>query len=137
SRCIWPNQPWESGEAVSWRGGSTGCWMNPAPVRRGKSATPPSSAYSPGRWKRAARRHALVHAFDSPALRVEPERGQPHLARFCPQPHRAETFQLSKDPLFIEKVRDIVGLYLAPPDKALVLCVDEKTQIQALDRSQP
>jgi transposase len=56
---------------------------------------------------------------------------------FALQPHRAETFQLSKDPLFIEKVRDIVGLYLNPPDKALVLCVDEKTQMQALDRSQP
>lgn len=53
------------------------------------------------------------------------------------QPHRTETFKLSTDPLFIEKVRDIVGLYLHPPDKALVLCVDEKTQIQALDRSQP
>ena len=56
---------------------------------------------------------------------------------FALQPHRATTFKLSKDPLFIEKVRDIVGLYLAPPDKALVLCVDEKTQIQALDRTQP
>lgn len=56
---------------------------------------------------------------------------------FALQPHRAETFKLSKDPLFIEKVRDIVGLYLHPPDKALVLCVDEKTQIQALDRTQP
>jgi transposase len=56
---------------------------------------------------------------------------------FALQPHRAETFQLSRDPLFIEKVRDIVGLYLNPPEKALVLCVDEKTQIQALDRSQP
>jgi transposase len=56
---------------------------------------------------------------------------------FALQPHRTETFKLSKDPLFIEKVRDIVGLYLNPPDKALVLCVDEKTQIQALDRSQP
>src|ERR1700693_1143272 len=56
---------------------------------------------------------------------------------FALQPHRAETFQLSKDPLFIEKVRDIVGLYLHPPDKALVLCVDEKTQIPALDRSHP
>ncbi len=53
------------------------------------------------------------------------------------QPHRTETFKLSKDPYFIEKVRDIVGLYLNPPDKALVLCVDEKTQIQALDRTQP
>ncbi len=56
---------------------------------------------------------------------------------FALQPHRTATFKLSKDPLFIEKVRDIVGLYLAPPDKALVLCVDEKTQIQALDRTQP
>ncbi len=53
------------------------------------------------------------------------------------QPHRSETFKLSSDPLFVEKVRDIVGLYLAPPERALVLCVDEKSQIQALDRSQP
>src|SRR5919206_1806774 len=56
---------------------------------------------------------------------------------FALAPHRSETFKLSKDPLFIEKVRDIVGLYVNPPDKALVLCVDEKTQIQALDRAQP
>lgn len=53
------------------------------------------------------------------------------------QPHRSETFKLSKDPLFIDKVRDIVGLYMNPPDRALVLCVDEKSQIQALDRTQP
>ncbi len=56
---------------------------------------------------------------------------------FSLQPHRSETFKLSTDPLFVEKVRDIVGLYLDPPDRALVLCVDEKTQIQALDRTQP
>lgn len=56
---------------------------------------------------------------------------------FALQPHRSETFKLSKDPLFIEKVRDIVGLYLNPPDKALVLCTDEKSQVQALDRTQP
>ncbi|WP_369779449.1 IS630 family transposase [Streptomyces sp. R33] len=56
---------------------------------------------------------------------------------FSLQPHRAETFKLSKDPLFIDKVRDVVGLYLDPPERALVLCVDEKSQIQALDRSQP
>jgi transposase len=56
---------------------------------------------------------------------------------FALEPHRAETFKLSTDPLFIEKVRDIVGLYLAPPTKALVLCVDEKSQIQALNRTQP
>jgi len=53
------------------------------------------------------------------------------------QPHRTEVFKLSKDPLFVEKVRDIVGLYLDPPDRALVLCADEKSQIQALDRTQP
>jgi len=53
------------------------------------------------------------------------------------QPHRAETFKLSTDPPFAEKVRDIVGLYLAPPDRALALCVDEKSQAQALDRTQP
>jgi len=53
------------------------------------------------------------------------------------QPHRAESFKLSQDPLFVDKVRDVVGLYLNPPDHALVLCVDEKSQIQALDRTQP
>lgn len=53
------------------------------------------------------------------------------------QPHRQKHFNLSTDPFFVEKVRDIVGLYLNPPDKAMVLCVDEKSQIQALDRTQP
>jgi transposase len=53
------------------------------------------------------------------------------------QPHRQETFKLSTDPQFVAKVRDVVGLYLNPPERALVLCVDEKSQVQALDRSQP
>src|SRR5208337_2891673 len=53
------------------------------------------------------------------------------------QPHRVETFKLSKDKRFVEKLTDVVGLYLNPPDKAVVLCVDEKTQVQALDRTQP
>ncbi|MDM5179115.1 IS630 family transposase [Massilia sp. DJPM01] len=53
------------------------------------------------------------------------------------QPHRQETFKLSTDPLFVEKTRDIVGLYIDPPVKAMVLCVDEESQIQALDRTQP
>ena len=53
------------------------------------------------------------------------------------QPHRVETFKLSSDPLFVDKVRNIVGLYLDPPERALVLCIDEKSQIQALDRTQP
>lgn len=53
------------------------------------------------------------------------------------QPHRESTFKISEDPQFVDKVRDIVGLYMSPPDHALVLCVDEKSQVQALDRSQP
>ncbi len=53
------------------------------------------------------------------------------------QPHRLETFKLSSDPNFVAKVRDVVGLYVSPPEHAIVLCVDEKSQIQALDRSQP
>jgi transposase len=52
-------------------------------------------------------------------------------------PHKVDTWKLSRDPLFVDKVRDVVGLYLDPPERALVLCVDEKTQIQALDRTQP
>jgi len=56
---------------------------------------------------------------------------------FAVQPHRSRNFKLSTDPFFIEKTRDIVGLYLNPPDHALVLCVDEKSQIQALNRTQP
>src|SRR5438477_687408 len=57
--------------------------------------------------------------------------------RYDVQPHRVEKFKLSNDPQFEEKVRDVVGLYLNPPDRALVLCVDEKSQIQALDRTAP
>ena len=53
------------------------------------------------------------------------------------QPHRQDSWKLSKDPLFVEKVRDVVGLYLNPPERAVVLCVDEKSQIQALDRTAP
>jgi putative transposase len=59
------------------------------------------------------------------------------LKTFSLQPHRQKTFKISTDPFFVEKVRDIFGLYLNPPDKAMVLCVDEKTQIQAPDRTQP
>src|SRR3954454_14640454 len=56
---------------------------------------------------------------------------------FALQPHRVEHWKLSKDPLFVDKVRDVVGVYLDPPERAMVLCVDEKSQIQALDRTQP
>src|SRR6266545_1090001 len=60
-----------------------------------------------------------------------------YLTLFGVQPHRRRGFKLSPDPFFVEKLRDVVGLYLNPPDKALVLCVDEKTQVQALNRTQP
>ncbi len=60
-----------------------------------------------------------------------------YLTLFGVQPHRTRSFKLSTDPFFIEKVRDVVGLYLNPPEHALVLCVDEKSQVQALQRTQP
>ena len=60
-----------------------------------------------------------------------------YFALFGLQPHRSKSFKLSTDPFFVEKVRDIVGLYLNPPDNALVLCVDEKSQVQALERTHP
>jgi len=66
---------------------------------------------------------------------------QPTISRiwkaFGLKPWLEDTFKLSNDPLFIDKVRDIVGLYMNPPERAVVFCVDEKTQIQALDRTQP
>ena len=62
---------------------------------------------------------------------------QRYLNLFGVQPHRQRAFKLSTDPLFVEKVRDVVGLYLNPPENALVLCVEEKSQIQALERTQP
>ena len=57
--------------------------------------------------------------------------------RFCLQPHRSEGFKFSTDPQLDAKVRDVAGLYLHPPDNAVVVCVDEKSQIQALDRTRP
>ena len=87
-------------------------------------ATPKDATH--WRTRSMARRSGLSHNTVSRIWRA-----------FALQPHRTETFKLSADPLFIEKVRDIVGLYLNPPDRALVLCVDEKSQIQALDRTRP
>jgi len=92
-----------------------------------------------GKWRRRFTLRGLDGLYD------EPKPGAPRTISdaeveaviFGLQPHRAETFKLSTDPLFIDKVRDVVGLYLAPPERAVVLCVDEKTQVQALDRSQP
>ncbi|GGU22212.1 hypothetical protein GCM10010259_10720 [Streptomyces daghestanicus] len=86
------------------------------PVRRAVRSPRPASA---GRWTRS----------QSAISRIR--------RAFALAPHRSQTFKLSTDPLYIDKVRDVVGLCLDPPEKALVLCVDEKSQIQALDRSQP
>jgi putative transposase len=80
--------------------------------------------------------HWSVRSF-AKASGVSKSTVQRYFALFGLQPHRAKSFKLSTDAFFVEKVRDIVGLYLNPPEKALVLCVDEKTQIQALERSQP
>ena len=88
--------------------------------------------------KPRATRHALV---DPGRWRRRPGCRSPTVGRiwraFGLKPHLVDTFKLSTDPLFIDKVRDVVGLYLDPPERALVLCVDEKSQIQALDRTAP
>lgn len=73
----------------------------------------------------------------SEATSISKSQVQRYFSLFGLQPHRSKSFKLSTDPFFVEKVRDICGLYLNPPDNALVLCVDEKSQIQALERTQP
>ena len=95
-----------------------------AVVRRTLESTPPAA--TPWSTRRMAERTGLSQ---TTIVRI--------WHAFGLQPHRTETFKLSTDPQFVEKVRDIVGLYLAPPTRAVVLCVDEKSQIQALDRTQP
>jgi hypothetical protein len=79
----------------------------------------------------------VVDTVDGCQGRAEPDRGVADLRTFGLKPHRIEDFKLSTDPQFVDNVRDIVGLYLNPPDAAVVLCVDEKTQVQALDRTAP
>ena len=86
----------------------------------------------------AERRHPLEHPRDGRGDRACRRSAVGRIWRaFGLKPHRAETFKLSTDPYFVEKVRDVVGLYLTPPERAIVLCVDEKSQVQALDRTQP
>ena len=83
-------------------------------------------------------RDALVDALDGRARSGSRRSAVLRIWRaFGLQPHRQETWKLSKDPQFVDKVRDVVGLYLNPPERAVVLCVDEKSQIQALDRTAP
>ena len=85
----------------------------------------------------AAERHALVADIDGRQVGLSKSTIGRIWRNFGLKPHLADTFKLSTDPLFVEKVVDVVGLYHNPPERAVVLCVDEKSQIQALDRSQP
>jgi putative transposase len=86
--------------------------------------------------KREGRTHWSVRSLAA-ETRLSPTSVHRYISLFGLHPHRAKSFKLSNAPFFIEKLRDIVGLYLAPPDNALVLCVDEKSQCQALERTQP
>ena len=85
----------------------------------------------------AEERDALVAVQDGEALGALASTIGRIWRAFELKPHRTDTFKLSNDPLFVEKVYDVVGLYLNPPEAAVVLCVDEKSQVQALARSQP
>ena len=87
--------------------------------------------------KPAASTHWSVRTLAEAATSISKSTVQRYLNLFGVQPHRAKSFKLSNDPFFIEKVSEIVGLYLNPPHNALVLCVDEKSQCQALERNQP
>jgi transposase len=105
----------------------------PADRRRGGGRDDPPDAGG-----NANKRDALVTARHGRCDRLRAVDDPSDLEGFRPAAApRVESFKLSSDPLFVDKVRDIVGLYMAPPDRALVLCVDEKSQIQALDRTQP
>ena len=102
---------------------------------RGRSATSRSRRSSSRRWRRSQGRDALVDAVDGRRGRAHAERDPADLARLWAAAAPPRAFKLSKDPLFVDKVHDVVGLYLNPPERAVVLCVDEKSQIQALDRT--
>jgi transposase len=90
-----------------------------------------------GKWRRRFAERRLDGLYDDPPSGLSTSSVQRIWRAFGLQPHRLEAFKLSTDPDFVAKVRDVVGLYMSPPDRAIVLCVDEKSQIQALDRSQP
>ena len=105
--------------------------MQPVKATPGKAAAPATHRVAAATQARSnlPARLTLASAQHNPTSRI--------WRAFALKPHQTETFKLSPDPQFIDKVRDIVGLYLNPPEAAVVLCVDEKAQIQALDRSAP
>ena len=127
------------GRACSFSGSTSGDYAtNLDPERHAKSAMIRSNRLSCRLWK--ARRAAKLTGARA-GLAKASGLSRMTISRvwhaFGLQPHRADTFKLSPDPQLIEKVRDIVGLYMNPPEHALVFCVDEKSQIQALDYTQP
>ncbi len=112
--------------------------------RRGPARSAAVDHSGPGRRRRGGHpgvdpeeRHPLVAGLDGGQVGAVAVHDRPDLARLRPQAASADSFKLSTDPQFVEKVVDVVGLYHNPPEKAVVLCVDEKCQMQALDRSQP
>jgi transposase len=111
---------------------------SPAPARRGASPTPRSEEAITVTLES---KPANATHWSTRSLAKKLGLSQTTVGRlwraFGLQPHRADTFKLSSDPFFIDKVRDVVGLYVSPPERAIVLCVDEKSQVQALDRTQP
>lgn len=122
---------WASGGAGSPARGWTGCTTSPGPGSRARSPTTTSSGWSSNAGGAAGRCHALVDAVHGGGDRPEPDGGQPIWRAFGLKPHQTEAFKLSPDPQFIDKVRDVVGLYLNPPDAAVALCVDEKVRHEA------
>ena len=114
-----------------------GLYDEPRPGRRARSRRANRAGDRAHARDDAAGRDALEQPRDGEGERLGAHDDQQIWRAFGLQPHRTETFKLSTDPLLIEKVRDIVGLYMHPPTHAVVFCVDEKSQIQALDRTQP
>jgi hypothetical protein len=138
SHCTPCSTPWASGGGVIWSPVWMGFWTSHAQAPRTSSAIRDVERVL-ALTLESAPADATHWSTRSMAKRAGLSRNSIHRIwqAFSLAPHRSETFKLSKDPLFIDKVRDIVGLYLAPPERALVLCVDEKSQIQALDRTAP
>src|SRR3954470_2957211 len=130
-------RPCARGESGSQSTASTVSATNPDAARRARSATTRSKLVVKTLEEKPTGATHWSTRDMAKASGVSASSVQRIWRAFSLQPHRTETFKLSTDPQFVEKVRDIVGLYLDPPDKALVICVDEKSQIQALDRTQP
>jgi transposase len=109
--------------------------------RPGRAAVHPAGQGGGSRYRHPggdlAGRYALVAGLDGPAQRPVGVHGRPDWRKSGLRPHLIDDCKLPADPLFVEKVVDVAGLYHNPPEKAVVLCVDAKSQVQALDRSQP